>query len=69
MQVKNKAMSVSKSLIRLMGLFNPMMKELVEMMYQNDRDYFFDSKKFRKKFPEFEVTPYQQGVREVVAAG
>ncbi|HEY0040337.1 MAG TPA: NAD-dependent epimerase/dehydratase family protein [Flavisolibacter sp.] len=67
MQVKNKISPVSKTMVRLLGLFNPMMGELVEMMYQNTQDYYFDSSKFKKKFPEFRTTSYKDGVREVVA--
>jgi hypothetical protein len=44
------------------------MKEVVEMMYQNNQDYFFDSSKFKKQFPQFAVTPYRAGVQAVVAA-
>jgi hypothetical protein len=36
-----------------------------EMMYQNDRDYFFDSAKFDKRF-KFKTTTYQEGVRMIV---
>lgn len=68
MHVKNKAMSVSTPIIRVMGLFNPLMKEMVEMMYQNNQDYYFDSTKFKTRFPEFKVTPYKDGVNEIIAA-
>jgi nucleoside-diphosphate-sugar epimerase len=33
-----------------------------EMMYQYDRDYFFDSSKFEKRF-NFRTTPYEEGVK------
>lgn len=69
MQVKAKAMTIPKFMIRVMGIFNPLMKEMVEMLYQNEEDYFFDSSKFKKRFPDFTTTPYRQGVKEVVAAG
>ncbi len=52
-------------LIKILGLFIPIMKEMPEMMYQYDRDYFFDSSKFEKKF-NFKVTTYQEGVRNTV---
>ncbi|MDQ3277766.1 MAG: NAD-dependent epimerase/dehydratase family protein [Bacteroidota bacterium] len=69
MQVKRKAMTIPKAMIRVMGFFNPTMKEMVEMLYQNNQDYFFDSTKFKTRFPDFKVTPYKEGVQEVVAAG
>lgn len=69
MQAKKKAMSVPKVMVQVMGLFNPVMKETVEMMYQFNQDYFFNSTKFKQRFPQFNVTPYKEGVKEVVAAG
>jgi nucleoside-diphosphate-sugar epimerase len=54
-----------KFLVRVMGLFMPLMRELVEMMYQNDRDYVFDSSKFEKRFT-ISATPYLEGIKAVV---
>lgn len=66
MGVAPKYRSVSRFLVRVMGLFVPVMKEIVEMMYQNDRNYVFDSSKFEQRF-DFKPTPYREGIREVVA--
>ena len=52
-------------MIKLIGLFVPFMKEMPEMTYQYDRDYFFDSSKFEKRFG-IKATPYAQGVRETI---
>ena len=41
------------------------MKEVVEMMYQNDREYVFDSSKFEKEF-KFKPTPFLKGIKEIV---
>jgi len=54
-------------LLRILGIFMPIMKELGEMMYQYDRDYFFDSSKFEKRF-NFKTTSYQEGVKITVGA-
>jgi len=54
-----------KFIIRLIGLFVPIMKEIVEMTYQYDRDYVFDSSKFEQKF-DFKPTPYLEGIRETI---
>ena len=67
--VKNKGMTVPTPMLWIMGLFNPLMKEMVEMMYQYNQDYYFDSSKFARRFPQFETTPYQQGIQEVVDVG
>lgn len=52
-------------IVRLLGLFVPFMKELFEMRYQFDRNYFFDSIKFEKYF-KYQPTKYEDGVREIV---
>ena len=62
---KSKYQVVPKFLIRIMGLFVPLMRELPEMMYQYDREYVFDSSKFEKRF-DFTPTPYEVGIREIV---
>ncbi len=55
-------------MLTILGLFIPILGEMPEMMYQYDRDYFFDSSKFDKRF-SFTTTTYQDGVRQTVAAG
>jgi nucleoside-diphosphate-sugar epimerase len=55
-------------LLKILGLFMPFMREMPEMMYQYDRDYYFDSSKFMKAF-DFKITPYETGVKETVKAG
>jgi len=62
-----KYFSVPKVILKLSGLFVPLMRELEEMMYQYDRDYVFDSSKFEERFL-FSATPYCDGVKEAVRA-
>lgn len=56
-----------KWLMGLLGIFVPILKEFKEMAYQNDRDYFFDSSKFEKRF-DFTPTSPEQGIKEIAAA-
>jgi len=56
-----------KWMLRPLGLFIPVMREMPEMMYQYDRDYFFDSSKFTLRFG-INATPYEEGVKETVRA-
>ncbi|MGB5273877.1 MAG: NAD(P)H-binding protein [Flavobacteriaceae bacterium] len=65
MNVKPSYRVAPKFLVRLLGLFMPIMRETVEMMYQYDRDYVFDSSKFEKRF-KMKPTPYLLGVKEIV---
>lgn len=68
MNVSPKYMVVGKTMIQILGLFNSIMKEFVEMLYQYDRDYVFDSSKFEKAY-EFKPTSYEEGIKQVIKAG
>lgn len=67
MEVEPRYRELPKWTVKLAGLLNGQMRELAEMMYQNDRDYIFDSSKFNKRF-NYTPTPYIEGVRKIVAA-
>lgn len=56
---------LSKGYIRFGGLFNQQVKELREMLYQNDSEYIFDSSKFEKAF-DMRPTSYEEGVKQTV---
>lgn len=64
--VKESYRVVPRWMVRLMGLFMPIMRETVEMMYQYEQDYVFDSSKFRKQF-DFEPTSYKEGIKAVAS--
>lgn len=63
--VQPKYRKVNRVMLRLMGLFVPVMKEFVEMNYQNDRDYVFNSDKFENRF-KIKPTPYAEGIKSIV---
>lgn len=65
MNAKPKVSTLPLWMMGLLGLFVPIMKEIREMAYQYDRDYFFDSSKFTKRFG-MEPTPIAEGIRETV---
>ncbi len=60
-------MVLKKWMIRMAGLFDTNIKEAVEMLYQSEVDYLFDSTKFEKAF-NFKPTTYANGIAETVAA-
>ena len=66
--VKNSYMLLGKFLLSFIGIFNSVLKELVEMQYQNTQDYFFNSDKFCKTF-SFTPTSYEEGMRASLKAG
>lgn len=65
MNVKPKFQVAPKFLVRVLGIFIPVMREMVEMMYQFDREYVFNSDKLENKF-NFKPTPYVEGIREII---
>jgi nucleoside-diphosphate-sugar epimerase len=66
--VEPKTQVASKFIVQVLGLFNPIMKEFVEMLYQFDRDYNFDSSKFETVF-KIKPTPVDEAIKQVVKAG
>ena len=68
MQTSNKVSVMPMWLLKVLGIFIPILGEMPEMMYQYDRDYFFNSSKFDKRF-NFKTTTYQEGVKQTVEAG
>jgi len=65
MGVKPKYRTMSLSMVKLLGLFIPVMREMPEMMYQYDRNYVFNSDKFTENF-DMQATPYLEGIKEIV---
>jgi nucleoside-diphosphate-sugar epimerase len=61
-EVKPDFMVLKRWMVQMAGIFNPIIKESVEMLYQNEVDYIFDSSKFAK---EFGVVPtsYETGIK------
>ena len=63
-QVKPKFMSINKFMLWVFGLFNKVVAGVVEMYYQYDHDYNFNSDKFEKAF-NFKPTSYEEGIRHM----
>jgi len=54
---------LKKWMIKMAGFFNPIINETIEMMYQMDSDYLFDSTKFDSAF-DFDAKSYKNGMIE-----
>lgn len=65
LNVKPKITVLPKLMIQMAGIFNPIIKESVEMLYQYDSDYIFDSGKFDMTF-KFNKVLYAEGIRKSV---
>lgn len=67
LNVPPKTTILRKWMIRMAGLNNGIIKETLEMLYQYDSDYLFDSSKFDKSFT-FQTTTYQEGIKATIEA-
>jgi len=61
MGVKSELMVVKKWMLSMLGLFNKVIKENNEMLYQIDSDYLFDSTKFERTF-NYKPISYEEGI-------
>jgi nucleoside-diphosphate-sugar epimerase len=53
---------VGKWTLTAAGLLSKQVRELRELLPRYERDNLFDSTKFKRRFPEFEVTTYRHGL-------
>ena len=65
MGAKPKYRVLPKTMLKLLGWFVPVLGEMVEMLYQYDRDYVFDSSKFEKRFG-IQPTAYEEGIQQII---
>jgi nucleoside-diphosphate-sugar epimerase len=56
----------SRPMIRIGGLFNPLIRELNETLYQFERPFVSDASKFQAAFGPFEPTPHRAAVSRTV---
>lgn len=50
----------------LMGLFKPAVRELAELLPRYRYDNIFVSDKFKRRFPDFRITHFREGVEQVL---
>ncbi|MDQ0245575.1 nucleoside-diphosphate-sugar epimerase [Bacillus fengqiuensis] len=58
--------TVTKNMIRFLGLFNPNMSEVVEMFYLNEEPVVLSGEKYEKLMGPLPCTPYQEGLRQTI---
>lgn len=54
-----------KWMVQMVGPFNRTIKETIEMMYQYEEDYYFDSSAFEKQFNIHPVS-YETGIKDTI---
>ena len=65
--VPAKTTVAKKWILSILALFNPIVKETMEMIYQVDSEYLFDSSKYTSTF-DHEPTSYKVGIAQTVRA-
>jgi len=68
MNKEKKINSIPTFMMGPIGLFIPVLKELKDVSYQLDNDYFLNSGKFNGRF-NFKPTDPETGIREMVSKG
>ena len=63
--VKPRYHRINKYMVWILGYMSPIMKEILEMFYQIQSDYVFDSSKFEKRFG-IQATPYHISIKQVL---
>ncbi|MDF3835369.1 NAD-dependent epimerase/dehydratase family protein [Cupriavidus basilensis] len=65
---KLKLRVAGKTMLRLIGLFNPFMREMVEMNYLMTEPLVMDDSALQRLIGPIHKTPYVEGVRQMLAA-
>lgn len=58
--------TVPLTAFRIGGVFNDALKEANELMPRYRADNIFDSSKFARRFPDYDVTTYRRGIAEIL---
>jgi nucleoside-diphosphate-sugar epimerase len=60
--------TVGKGMLKMMGWFSPLYKELPEMLYLQETPVLLDDAKLRAKFPSLHKTGYDDGIAQTLEA-
>ncbi|HTU71870.1 MAG TPA: NAD-dependent epimerase/dehydratase family protein [Candidatus Baltobacteraceae bacterium] len=63
-----KLMVANKTMLRVLGLFDPIMRELVEMNYLQSDPVILDDRALRELLPGLRATPYPEAIAQTLAA-
>jgi nucleoside-diphosphate-sugar epimerase len=61
-----KLMVANKAMLRVMGLFDPIMRELVEMNYLQTEPVILDDRALHDLLPALNVTPYAEAIAQTL---
>ncbi|GAX89084.1 SDR family NAD(P)-dependent oxidoreductase [Effusibacillus lacus] len=58
--------TVTKGMVQFMGLFNKMMREVVEMVYLTEEPVVLDGGKLEQEIKSIPRTPYKEGIKQTI---
>jgi nucleoside-diphosphate-sugar epimerase len=58
--------TVGRGMLKIMGWFNPLFRELIEMLYLEETPVILDDRKLLTKFPATKKTSYDDGIRRTL---
>ncbi|MBC7810600.1 MAG: NAD-dependent epimerase/dehydratase family protein [Burkholderiales bacterium] len=62
-----KVSSAPALVLKAMGLFMPILREVVEMMYQFEEPFVLDHGQFTRTFGQTPITPHREAIRQTLA--
>jgi nucleoside-diphosphate-sugar epimerase len=65
---KPKYVVAGKTMLRIFGLFNPLLREMVEMHYLQTSPVILDDTRLKKLLGKLPKTPYKEGIRQTLAS-
>ncbi|SDR04087.1 SDR family NAD(P)-dependent oxidoreductase [Virgibacillus salinus] len=60
--------TITKTLIRFLGVFNKQMREFAEMQYLNEDPVVLDGRKYEENIGSIPKTPFHEGLKESIAS-
>src|SRR5690606_12390079 len=64
---RKKVITIRKAMIQFLGLFNPFMREVVEMFYLMEEPVVLDGSKYEREIGPLPKTPYKEGLKQTLA--
>jgi nucleoside-diphosphate-sugar epimerase len=58
--------TVGRGMLKIMGWFSPLFRELVEMVYLQETPVMLDDRKLLARFPGVKKTSYDEGIRQTL---
>jgi nucleoside-diphosphate-sugar epimerase len=57
---------IGKLSLKIGAIFSKQLRELQELLPRYEHNNLFDSSKFKRRFPEFIITTYRQGIEQIM---